>query len=799
MSKKFIFIFYLILISSIVVGCKNKDVKPGSTEVSSAPTITIVPTATTAPISTPIPTTASYAGPLAGIMSKEDYPIVDGSTATIPLSEAVYQLATGATPEEAAVDIVHTKTSNCYYRMMNKEVDLLIVYAPSEQVLADIEKDGNNLDIKPIGKDALVFMANTSNKVESLTEKQLVDIYSGKISNWSKVGGDNREILAFQRPENTGSQTLMLKLVMGKTPMVTGPNIIAYETMEGILEAMADYTNEGNTLGYSVFYYAQNMYQLPELKFMKVNGIEPSLQTIYDGSYPYINEFYAVVRKDEPVESNAHKIFDWLTGEEGQTLVKDLGYVPVSMKVKETLDTTELLKEDSIPEGYRYIGSSYSTHDGLRVGTITIYNNKWEPIRVFHNAYTQQAGLIAEDSMLPIGYAVFQKDTFKMKYGLYNLKEDKFALPVDYESMYVLDEEKGYYSVSDSKNHFIIDQQGNKLTPYFFSGEGYGVIESGDYFWINDYSPIEEKEKVSVYDSEFNLVNEFYRDYNEGALYEEDGSVYFLKKMFLKHFGYKDNPEEDFYVQSYTNGEPIFSVSYNGSSLVLDRKLNILAEKMLDANVNSYYSIYYDIFSDCVYNSETYADSGLFYDKNGKLILDKDGNSFTNIVSNIYWIDGGQTKGEQILYGMEGHTLNILHYSDGSQVKINLEDWENISVSYVFKDIVIVLKIDGEQRTRIYKGNKLLFDKQGVYNLAPCDLGYLANYIPLVNYGSDVQGQSYMIINTKGELIYESPNTENIVSIDEKYIQLERGNYWGVMDYEGNFIIRVIKNELIND
>ena len=86
-----------------------------------------------------------------------------------------------------------------------------------------------------------------------------------------------------------------------------------------------------------------------------------------------------------------------------------------------------------------------------------------------------------------------------------------------------------------------------------------------------------------------------------------------------------------------------------------------------------------------------------------------------------------------------------------------------------------------------------------MYNLAPCDLGCLANYIPLVNYGSDVQGQSYMIINTKGELIYESPNTENIVSIDEKYIQLERGNYWGVMDYEGNFIIRVIKNELIND
>ncbi|MHB8129714.1 MAG: PstS family phosphate ABC transporter substrate-binding protein, partial [Mobilitalea sp.] len=256
MSKKITLLLCLILISTIAVGCKNKDVKTGSTEVSSPPTITIVPKPTTAPTATPIP---SFTGHLAGIMSKEDYPIVDGSTATIPLSEAVYQLATGATPEEAAVDIVHTKTSNCYYRMMKKEVDLLIVYAPSEQVLAEIEKDGNKLDIKPIGKDALVFMANSSNKVESLTNDQLVDIYSGKVKNWSEVGGADKEIFAFQRPENTGSQTLMQKLVMGETPMISGPNIISYETMEGILEAMADYTNGGNTLGYSVFYYAQNM------------------------------------------------------------------------------------------------------------------------------------------------------------------------------------------------------------------------------------------------------------------------------------------------------------------------------------------------------------------------------------------------------------------------------------------------------------------------------------------------------------------------------------------------------------
>ena len=64
---------------------------------------------------------------------------------------------------------------------------------------------------------------------------------------------------------------------------------------------------------------------------MGVDGVLPSTRTIYDGSYPLTNAFYAVVRTDEPADSNARKIFDWLTGENGQQLVLDLGYVPVQM------------------------------------------------------------------------------------------------------------------------------------------------------------------------------------------------------------------------------------------------------------------------------------------------------------------------------------------------------------------------------------------------------------------------------------------------------------------------------------
>ena len=82
-------------------------------------------------------------------MTIENYPKVDGSTATLPLSEALFMLATGESAEVAAEQVVHTKTTNSYYRLYDKEVDLLIVYEPSEAIVERMKEEP--LNIKPIG------------------------------------------------------------------------------------------------------------------------------------------------------------------------------------------------------------------------------------------------------------------------------------------------------------------------------------------------------------------------------------------------------------------------------------------------------------------------------------------------------------------------------------------------------------------------------------------------------------------------------------------------------------------------
>lgn len=265
-------------------------------------------------------------------MNKESYPKVDGSTATIPLSLAVYQFATGATKSEAEATIVHTKTTNSYLSLIEGTVDLLIVYEPSKEVNETLSNSTVKLNIKPIGKDALVFITNEANVTNSLTGKEIVDIYSGKITNWKEVGGDDKEIIPFQRPDSSGSQTLMNKLVMKDTKIMDAPYTFKPSSMGEIISSIADYSNENNALGYSVFYYTQNMNNEPLLKYMAVDEIIPSKETIKDGTYPYVNEFYAVIRDDEEPTSNAHIIFDWLTSPEGQILIDELGYVPFSKK-----------------------------------------------------------------------------------------------------------------------------------------------------------------------------------------------------------------------------------------------------------------------------------------------------------------------------------------------------------------------------------------------------------------------------------------------------------------------------------
>lgn len=283
---------------------------------------------TTVPTTTAAPTTEATTA-LADLLDSitlDNYPVVDGSTATIPLAIGLVKAITGCSDAQAEESINFNKTDPSYYALSQGKSDLLLVYAPAQKTVDELDVF-NTMDVREIGLDALVFIVNEDNPVESLTADQIRGIYSGKINNWKEVGGADIEIVPFQRPELSGSQTLMLSLMMKDTPMMTPTTELVSESMADIIQDIAAYNNSANALGYSVYYYAKNMYTQPGLKFIAVDGVLPSNETINSRDYGYVNAFYGIIPLAPKPEARA--LLDWLLTQDGQLLLQDCGYVPI--------------------------------------------------------------------------------------------------------------------------------------------------------------------------------------------------------------------------------------------------------------------------------------------------------------------------------------------------------------------------------------------------------------------------------------------------------------------------------------
>ena len=307
----------LLALALALCGCQSGEA-PAS-ESSQSPAESSQSPSSEAPAELPIP----------GI-DAENYPSINGSTANHPLICRIYSEICGVPMEEAEtlVNLDLGSTGSIWMNMMNGfGPDLLIAYEPPEEVKAEYAAQLAELEIDPLGRDGLVFLANAANPVESLTVEELQGIYTGRITDWSEVGGEPGPIQPFQRNADSGSQTLFLKLLMdGLTPM-DPPTELVQMTMGGLIDGVAAFDGSGSALGYSVYYYASLMYANPDLKILSVDGVAPSAESIGDGSYPLTNDFYVAIRADLPEDSPVRALRDWLLTDEGKRLLTEENYV----------------------------------------------------------------------------------------------------------------------------------------------------------------------------------------------------------------------------------------------------------------------------------------------------------------------------------------------------------------------------------------------------------------------------------------------------------------------------------------
>jgi phosphate transport system substrate-binding protein len=184
-----------------------------------------------------------------------------------------------------------------------------------------------------VAKDAIAVIVNPNNPVDQLTLQQLSDIYSGKINNWTDLGGEDRPIVRLSRETNSGTHVYFLEQVLrlgskeDKTLFSADTLLLPSSEVIG-----AEIRNNPNAIGYDGLGYVT-----PDMKVIVVSDsrgeeadfIYPSAETVNDGTYPIARDLYMYTAG--PPVGFVKTYMDWIFSPKAQKIVTQLGFVPISL------------------------------------------------------------------------------------------------------------------------------------------------------------------------------------------------------------------------------------------------------------------------------------------------------------------------------------------------------------------------------------------------------------------------------------------------------------------------------------
>ncbi|MBQ6334276.1 MAG: substrate-binding domain-containing protein [Erysipelotrichaceae bacterium] len=236
--------------------------------------------------------------------------------------------------------VTFTNTSEAYYRLVDRKVDMVFAARPSWYHKQYATQHREQILTTPIGKEAFVFFVEEDNPISDLSSEQIRAIYHGDITNWKQLGGPNQKIIAFQRPENSGSQ-VMMRWFMGDIELQE-PKTYEYASgMGGVVKEVAQYHNEAGAIGYSFRYFLSEFHQEEHIKILTIDGIEPSLKNIENGTYPATVDLVCATLASNEKE-NVKKMMEFLLSDDGQELIEGSGYARLKDRNVETTIENEV-------------------------------------------------------------------------------------------------------------------------------------------------------------------------------------------------------------------------------------------------------------------------------------------------------------------------------------------------------------------------------------------------------------------------------------------------------------------------
>ncbi len=241
---------------------------------------------------------------------------VAGSTTCLPIAESAaegYQDETGV-----SVLVSGLGSSAGIEAVANGTADIA---SSSRQVNADEQKLG--LTEIVIAHDGIAVIVNTDNPVQNLSTDQLRDIYAGKITNWSQVGGDDLTIQLVNRDEASGTREAFKSIVMGG---------VSFDRRAAVLSGTGQVrdvvSRSAGAIGYISLGFVESKFAETAVRAISVNHIEPSEKTIASGGYPISRDLYFYVKGTPTPEAQAY--IDYVTSEKMDSIVRDAGFIPVT-------------------------------------------------------------------------------------------------------------------------------------------------------------------------------------------------------------------------------------------------------------------------------------------------------------------------------------------------------------------------------------------------------------------------------------------------------------------------------------
>lgn len=251
--------------------------------------------------------------------SAETKIVIDGSTTVGPISKA---FADFYKENHAGVNITISESGsgNGVKSLMNNACDI----ANMSRFMKPAEfKSCVDKGILPVAHvvafDGLAVVVNPKNPVKALTVSQIADIYTGKISNWKQLGGEDAKIVVVSRDTNSGTYETFNELVLKKAAITKDAEYVGSNG-----QARTRVNTTKNAIAYVGLGFVDDT-----VKSLSVEGILPTAKSVSTGKYPIARPLYMFTNGYPKMGSDVYNFVTLHLSKEGREIVSDLGYIPV--------------------------------------------------------------------------------------------------------------------------------------------------------------------------------------------------------------------------------------------------------------------------------------------------------------------------------------------------------------------------------------------------------------------------------------------------------------------------------------